>query len=93
MPQAQSAQRMERGEGREANWLSHPLQRERERERERETDTPGRRDVDGWKEMKATHSADLISTRGLALNSEPGRFLCVSCVVGAQHRLRTPLGF
>lgn len=48
LPRAQPAQRMERGEGREANWLSHPLQRGRERKRKRET--AGRQDVDGRKD-------------------------------------------
>lgn len=46
LPRAQPAQRMERGEGREANWLSHPLRREREREKE----TAGRQDRDGRKD-------------------------------------------
>lgn len=50
LPRAQPAQRMERGEGREANWLSHPLRREREGGEGgegRERETAGRQDVDG----------------------------------------------
>lgn len=52
LPRAQPAQRMERGEGREANWLSHPLRREREteRKRRRKRETAGRQDVDGRKD-------------------------------------------
>ena len=71
VPRAQSAQRMERGEGREANWLSHPLRRERERERERETDrqTNTGKTRRGWEEgnEKRSNSADLVSAGGLAM--------------------------
>lgn len=47
VPRAQSAQRMETGEGREADWLSHPLQREREKKRDRDRERAGRQDMDG----------------------------------------------
>lgn len=46
VPRAQSAQPMETGEGREADWLSHPLQRERQKKRERERET--RKTGHGW---------------------------------------------